>query len=109
MYRPDDLERLVVFRNGCADESLFICRTLSLRVTGAGVPCGGDDKLIVLDGLILDADPVSESSAWCFGQTYSLAFRGPLCGVPFHTGVCCQVAGLNVVDKLRIELTGPSR
>src|SRR5678815_911009 len=38
MYRPDDLERLVVFRDGRSDESLFICRTLSLRVTWNASP-----------------------------------------------------------------------
>src|SRR6478672_10690770 len=39
MDRSDDLDRLVLFGDGCSDQSLLVRGTLSFSVTRARVPC----------------------------------------------------------------------
>ena len=66
MDRSDYLKRLSVFCYWCSYQCLFVRRTLAFRVTRTCIPCTWNDELIVVDFLVLDADPMRQPAARSF-------------------------------------------
>src|SRR5947209_17614809 len=63
MDRANYLERLAILCDRRSDQRFFVRRTLAFSVTRTRVPCAWDDQLIVVDLLVLNADPMRQPAA----------------------------------------------
>ncbi len=73
---PDDFNRIIGVGDGCADESFLHRAANCLVISRRGIPCRGDDALVVFDFGIFDINPVSECAAGGLGEACTLSRGG---------------------------------
>src|SRR5579863_7834481 len=104
MNGAQNLKRPVGIGDGCVDERCLVGAALALGVARSRVPGGGNDGLVVLDGLAFDLDPMAERAARSLVPSESAAGFLPGVGVPFGGVADGDLAmghvGVEIVDPL---------
>ena len=83
-----DFDRVFQVGDGRAYERRFVGAGLPGRITRGAVPGAGNDRLVILDLLVLDVDPVAQGAARRFGEAPACGLTRPIIRVPGAATPC---------------------
>src|SRR5579875_1208501 len=100
MHRAQDFQGPFRIRDRRLEQRRLIRATPALCVARTGIPSSRYDALVILDGLILDLDPVAEKSAWSFEQPITASRCRPGARIPSFSVMNSQISRVHVLPQL---------